>query len=55
MGSRRPRVWSTQRVGLSRSNWPPRRARAAGLDDIVLMPTTADANEIDRARDVLGI
>lgn len=30
-------------------------ARDAGLDNIILMPTTADPDEIDRARDVLGI
>jgi alkanesulfonate monooxygenase SsuD/methylene tetrahydromethanopterin reductase-like flavin-dependent oxidoreductase (luciferase family) len=30
-------------------------ARAAGLDDLKLIPTTADPAEIDRARDVLGI
>jgi hypothetical protein len=30
-------------------------ARAAGLDEIRLVPTTADPFEIDRARDVLGI
>jgi alkanesulfonate monooxygenase SsuD/methylene tetrahydromethanopterin reductase-like flavin-dependent oxidoreductase (luciferase family) len=30
-------------------------AREAGLDEIRLVPTTADPDEIDRARDVLGI
>ncbi|CAJ1587316.1 LLM class flavin-dependent oxidoreductase [[Mycobacterium] wendilense] len=30
-------------------------ARAAGLDEIRLVPTTADPDEIDRAREVLGI
>jgi hypothetical protein len=30
-------------------------AREAGLDDIILVPTTADPDEIDRARDVLGV
>lgn len=30
-------------------------ARAAGLDNIILMPTTADPSEIDRARDALGL
>lgn len=30
-------------------------ARAAGLDEIRLIPTTSDVEEIDRARDVLGI
>lgn len=30
-------------------------ARAAGVDDLILLPTTADPNEIDRAREVLGI
>jgi alkanesulfonate monooxygenase SsuD/methylene tetrahydromethanopterin reductase-like flavin-dependent oxidoreductase (luciferase family) len=30
-------------------------AREAGLDDLRLIPTTADPDEIDRAREVLGI
>ena len=30
-------------------------ARSIGLDDIILMPTTSDPDEIDRARDALGI
>ncbi|STZ43937.1 F420-dependent methylene-tetrahydromethanopterin reductase [Mycolicibacterium gilvum] len=30
-------------------------AREAGLDELRLIPTTADPDEIDRARDVLGI
>ena len=30
-------------------------ARDAGLDELRLIPTTADPNEIDRAREVLGI
>jgi alkanesulfonate monooxygenase SsuD/methylene tetrahydromethanopterin reductase-like flavin-dependent oxidoreductase (luciferase family) len=30
-------------------------ARLAGLDDFILMPTTSDPDELDRARDVLGI
>jgi alkanesulfonate monooxygenase SsuD/methylene tetrahydromethanopterin reductase-like flavin-dependent oxidoreductase (luciferase family) len=30
-------------------------ARSIGLDDIILMPTSADPEEIDRARDVLGM
>jgi alkanesulfonate monooxygenase SsuD/methylene tetrahydromethanopterin reductase-like flavin-dependent oxidoreductase (luciferase family) len=30
-------------------------ARRIGLNDFILMPTTSDPNEIDRARDVLGI
>lgn len=30
-------------------------ARTAGLDELRLVPTTADPDEIDRARDVLGI
>jgi hypothetical protein len=30
-------------------------ARSIGLNDIILMPTIADPDEIDRARDVLGI
>lgn len=30
-------------------------ARSIGLNDIILMPTTADPDEIDRARDALGI
>lgn len=30
-------------------------ARAAGLDELRLIPTTADPDEIDRAREVLGI
>jgi alkanesulfonate monooxygenase SsuD/methylene tetrahydromethanopterin reductase-like flavin-dependent oxidoreductase (luciferase family) len=32
-----------------------RGARAAGLDSLRLVPTTADPDEIDRARDVLGL
>jgi alkanesulfonate monooxygenase SsuD/methylene tetrahydromethanopterin reductase-like flavin-dependent oxidoreductase (luciferase family) len=32
-----------------------RGAREAGLDELRLIPTTADVDEIDRARDVLGI
>jgi alkanesulfonate monooxygenase SsuD/methylene tetrahydromethanopterin reductase-like flavin-dependent oxidoreductase (luciferase family) len=30
-------------------------ARAAGLDELRLIPTTADPHEIDRAREVLGV
>jgi len=30
-------------------------AREAGLDELRLIPSTADPDEIDRARDVLGI
>jgi len=30
-------------------------ARLAGLDDFILMPTTADPEELDRACDVIGI
>jgi hypothetical protein len=30
-------------------------ARDAGLDELRLIPTTADPDEIDRAREVLGI
>lgn len=30
-------------------------AKSMGLNDLILMPTTSDPNEIDRARDVLGI
>ena len=30
-------------------------ARSIGLNDIILMPTTADPSEIDRARDALGL
>lgn len=30
-------------------------ARAAGVDDLILLPTTADPNELVRAREVLGI
>jgi alkanesulfonate monooxygenase SsuD/methylene tetrahydromethanopterin reductase-like flavin-dependent oxidoreductase (luciferase family) len=30
-------------------------ARSMGLDEIILMPSTTDPDEIDRARDVLGI
>ena len=30
-------------------------ARAAGVDDLMLLPTTADPKEIERAREVLGI
>lgn len=30
-------------------------ARAAGVDDLMLLPTTADPNEITRAREALGI
>lgn len=30
-------------------------ARDAGLDGLIIMPTTSDPDEIDRARDVLGI
>ena len=30
-------------------------AREAGVDDLILIPTTSDPSEIDRAREVLGI
>ncbi|MEZ0341099.1 hypothetical protein ACAG25_14050 [Mycobacterium sp. pV006] len=30
-------------------------AREAGIDELRLIPTTADPDEIDRAREVLGI
>ena len=30
-------------------------AREVGLDELRLIPSTADPDEIDRARDVLGI
>lgn len=30
-------------------------ARDAGLDELRLIPSTTDLDEIDRARDVLGI
>jgi hypothetical protein len=30
-------------------------ARAAGADEIFLVPTTADVTELDRTRDALGL
>lgn len=45
----------TSNVGASGLRDAVDGARAAGLDELRLFPTTADPSEIDRAREVLGV